>query len=161
MNTSKMPTLPNKTQTKSTNPSKPPSRTNSIIKPSSKKKVEGAAINKSLPSNPLSRTNNSWKGKTTKLKQANSIRVNSCQLFVRVSKIWKSSWGNQRIISDNLESKLWCPQFSQKTESWDNFQYIKLSKYSLFGRIKDTKNCFWDLLTFSSAIGKLISNFWN
>ena len=84
-----MPTLPNKTQTKSTNPSKPPSRTNSIIKPSSKKKVEGEAINKSLPSNPLSRTNNSWKGKTSKLKATNSIKVNSFQLFVRLSKISK------------------------------------------------------------------------
>ena len=78
-----MPTLPNKTQTKSTNPSKPPSRTNSIIKPSSKKKVEGEAINKSLPSNPPGRIN-SLKGKPSKLNPTNSIKVNSFQLFVRV-----------------------------------------------------------------------------
>ena len=75
--------MPNKTQTKSTNPSKPPSRTNSIIKPSSKKKVEGEAINKSLPSNRLSGTN-SLKRKPSKLKPTvqnklvNSIKVNSC-----------------------------------------------------------------------------------
>ena len=71
-----MPTLPNKTQTKSPNPSNPPSRTNSIKKSSSKQKM-GEPINKNLPSNPPSRTN-SLKGKPSKLKPTNSIKVNSC-----------------------------------------------------------------------------------
>ena len=35
-----------------------------------------------------------------------------------------------------------------KNERWDNFQYIKLSQRSFFGRFEDTINCFWDLLTF-------------
>ena len=35
-----------------------------------------------------------------------------------------------------------------KNERWDNFQYIKLSQRSFFGRIEDTINCFRDLLTF-------------
>ena len=48
-----------------------------------------------------------------------------------------------------------------KNERWDKFQYMKSSQYSLFGRIEDTKNCFQYLLTFSSALNKLISNFWN
>ena len=136
MNISKMPTLPNKTQTKSTNPSKPPSRTNSIVKPSSKKKVEGEAINKSLHSKPPSRTN-SLIGKPSKIKSTNSIKVNSCQLFVRVSKIWKSSWGNQRIHLIKFRQsrkQIMVSSILPKNESWDNFQYVKLSKYS-FGRI--------------------------
>ena len=36
-----------------------------------------------------------------------------------------------------------------KNKCWDNFQYIKLSQRSFFGRIGDTINCFGDLLTFS------------
>ena len=82
-NISKMPTPPKKPQLKSPNPSNPPSRTNSIKKPSSKQKVEVEAIKKSLPSNPPSRTN-SLKGKPSKLNPTNSIKVNSFQLFVRV-----------------------------------------------------------------------------
>ena len=46
--------------------------------------------------------------------------------------------------SVNLESKLWCPQFSQKT--------IKLSQRSFFGRIEDTIICFWDHLTFKKKL---------
>ena len=42
-------------------------------------------------------------------------------------------------------------------ERWDNFQYVKLSQRSFFGRIEDTINCFQDLLTFS----KKILLFWN
>ena len=38
-----------------------------------------------------------------------------------------------------------------KNERWDNFQYIKLSQRSFFGRIEDTINCFRDLLTFTSS----------
>ena len=36
-----------------------------------------------------------------------------------------------------------------KHERWDNFQYIKSSQRSGFGRIKDTIICFRDCLTFS------------
>ena len=53
--------------------------------------------------------------------------------------------------SGNLESKLWCPQFSQKKP-----KFIALSKEdtqdsefrSLFGRIEETINCHRDLPTF-------------
>ena len=37
-----------------------------------------------------------------------------------------------------------------KNERWDNFHYIKLSQRLVFGRIKDTINCFRDLLTFTN-----------
>ena len=89
MNISKMPTLPNKTQTKSPNPSNPPSRTNSIKKPSKPKVVE--ATNKNLPSNPPSRTN-SVKGKPSKLKPTNSIKVNSCELIFEIDRQHKPPW---------------------------------------------------------------------
>ena len=85
-----MPTQPKKPQTKSPNPSNPPSRTNSIKKPSSKPKV-GEPINKNLPSNPPSRTN-SLKGKPSKLKPTNSIKVNLCELFVKSFKDIKNKW---------------------------------------------------------------------
>ena len=35
-----------------------------------------------------------------------------------------------------------------QNELWDNFQYIKSSQCSFFGRIEDTINCFQCLLTF-------------
>ena len=41
-----------------------------------------------------------------------------------------------------------------KKERWDNFHNIKLSQRSFFGRIKDTINCFRDLLTFSVQMDK-------
>ena len=38
---------------------------------------------------------------------------------------------------------------SPKNERWDNFQYMKLSQRSFFGRIEDTRICYLDCLTFS------------
>ena len=39
-----------------------------------------------------------------------------------------------------------------KNERWDNFQYIKLSQHSFFGRIQDAVICFRDLLTFRGPL---------
>ena len=54
--------------------------------------------------------------------------------------------------SENLKSKLWCPQFFQKTnkKSLHIYEYLlkrRCSEYvvifrSFFGRIEDTLNCF-------------------
>ena len=38
-----------------------------------------------------------------------------------------------------------------KNERWDNFQYIKFSQRSFFGRIEDTTICFRDCLTFKKT----------
>ena len=43
-----------------------------------------------------------------------------------------------------------------KTKRWDNFQYIKFSQRSFFGRIKDTINYFRNLLTFTYSVEQII-----
>ena len=43
-----------------------------------------------------------------------------------------------------------------KNESWDNFQYIKLSQRLFFGRFEDTINCFRNLLIFSFCLEIMI-----
>ena len=51
----------------------------------------------------------------------------------------------------NLESNLWRPQFSQKTNVEKILCTEKLTQRSFIGRIEDTIICFQDCLTFSGA----------
>ena len=71
----------------------------------------------------------------------------------------KDVWSKfkERIVfsewSDNLESKLWFPQFFQKRTKLTimSKEEAQDSKFcSFFGRIEKTINCFRDLLTFSN-----------
>ena len=159
-----MPTLPNKTQTKSPNPSNPPSRTNSIKKSSSK-----------LPSNPPSRTN-SLKGKPSKLKPTNSIKVNSCKLLVCDSEIWKSSSGHQipnPLNSSDIPNFFWCkilvfyfPKTNEENNStWAIIVGSKVKFFrSFLGELKVPKRHFeinWPLTVKIEASIHIQRHSWN
>ena len=59
---------------------------------------------------------------------------NILAVLLKVSKSWK-----QFMVSSIFS----------KNKRWDNFMYWELSKHSFYGRIEDSINCFWDLLTFN------------
>ena len=65
--------------------------------------------------------------------------------------------------SVNLEKNI-VSSILPKNERWDNFQYIKLSQRSFFGRIQDAIICFRDLLTFSKYFNakfkKILAPLW-
>ena len=65
------------------------------------------------------------------------------------TQVRKRYFQEQRLIKVRQSRKqIMVSSILPNNECWDNFQYIKLSQRSFFGRIEDTINCFRDLLTF-------------
>ena len=67
-------------------------------------------------------------------------------------------WPSKRSV--NLENIFWNSQFFQKmNETWERIILTLLEYFfqilrSFFGRVDNSKNCFWDLLTLSKVTAK-------
>ena len=84
-----------------------------------------------------------------------SKRLFGCLQFSQKMNESNSTWSTMVKVRQSRK-QIMVSSILQKNKRWDDFQYMKLSQFSFFGRIEDTIIYFRDLLTLKKQIILLI-----